>query len=86
MKTVKEQLEFRDKLLAGLDKAYEKLIEYKKRAGRHERRQNYAHQAGVEFSPLPIRSTSAKNAINSLNEKYVSQSSGAWPCSLSEMM
>ncbi|MBO9615420.1 MAG: hypothetical protein J7619_22160 [Dyadobacter sp.] len=30
MKTVKEQLEFRDKLLAGLDKAYEKLIEFKK--------------------------------------------------------
>ncbi|SEJ30484.1 hypothetical protein SAMN05216327_108168 [Dyadobacter sp. SG02] len=30
MKTVKEQLEFRDKLLPGLDKAYEKLIEFKK--------------------------------------------------------
>ncbi|WP_353722061.1 hypothetical protein [Dyadobacter sp. 676] len=30
MTTVKEQMELRDKLLAGLDKAYEKLIEYKK--------------------------------------------------------
>lgn len=30
MTTVKEQMELREKLLAGLDKAYEKLIEYKK--------------------------------------------------------
>ncbi len=30
MTTVKEQMELRDKLLAGLDKAYEKLIEFKK--------------------------------------------------------
>ena len=30
MTTVKEQMELRDKLLAGLEKAYEKLIEYKK--------------------------------------------------------
>ncbi len=30
MTTVKEQMELRDKLLTGLDKAYEKLIEFKK--------------------------------------------------------
>lgn len=30
MTTVKEQMELRDKLLAGLDKAYAKLIEFKK--------------------------------------------------------
>ena len=30
MNTVKEELEFRDKIIAGLAKAYEKLIEYKK--------------------------------------------------------
>lgn len=30
MTTVKEQLEFRDKIIAGLDKAYQKLIEFKK--------------------------------------------------------
>lgn len=30
MTTVKEQLELRDKILFGLDKVYEKLIEFKK--------------------------------------------------------
>jgi hypothetical protein len=30
MTTVKEQIEFRDKILKGLEKVYEKLIEYKK--------------------------------------------------------
>lgn len=30
MTTVKEQMELKDKLLAGLDKTYQKLIEYKK--------------------------------------------------------
>jgi hypothetical protein len=31
MTTVKEQIEFRDKILKGLEKVYEKLIEFKKR-------------------------------------------------------
>jgi hypothetical protein len=30
MTTVKEQIEFRDKILKGLEKVYEKLIEFKK--------------------------------------------------------
>ncbi len=30
MTTVKEQLELRDKILLGLEKAYEKLLEFKK--------------------------------------------------------
>jgi len=30
MTTVKKQIELRDKILVGLDKAYEKLIEFKK--------------------------------------------------------
>ena len=30
MTTIKEQLEFRDKILKGLEKVYEKLIEFKK--------------------------------------------------------
>ncbi|MEN9339751.1 MAG: hypothetical protein RIQ62_1063 [Bacteroidota bacterium] len=30
MTTVKEQLEMRDKILVGLEKAYEKLLEYKR--------------------------------------------------------
>lgn len=30
MTTIKKQIELRDKILVGLDKAYEKLIEFKK--------------------------------------------------------
>jgi hypothetical protein len=30
MKTVEEQLEFKDKILVGLEKVYEKLIEFKR--------------------------------------------------------
>lgn len=33
MTTIKEQEELRDKLLKGLDKTYEKLIEFKKQKG-----------------------------------------------------